>query len=82
EVDISNGLKSNIEREFITSNDIKTLIKKRYIQKDGVFLTKLFETYSSLQELLNQEQTDNIIQFLKQKGSSFDLVIVADFGNG
>lgn len=82
EVDIDNGLKRNICRQFISSNDFKTLVKKRYIQKDGVFLTKLFETYSSLENLLNDEQTDNVINFLKKNGSSFDLVIVADFGNG
>jgi len=63
-------------------NETQTLLKRRYVQKDGDNLTKLFETYSSCDSLLNESQTTEIETYLEKYGDQFDLVIVCDFGNG
>ena len=81
-VDLERGVNSNIEKKFLKLEGVKTLVKKRYIQKDGMFLTKLFETYSSNENLLNNAQSQQIIQYLDKHGKDYDLVVVADFGNG
>lgn len=60
----------------------KTLTKKRYIIKEGDVLTKLFETYSSNKPLLSKEETNKIINFLYNCSNKYDLILVADFGNG
>ncbi|MCH9632021.1 MAG: Bifunctional protein HldE [Chlamydiae bacterium] len=82
DVNLDVGLNSNVQRQFVELLGIKTLIKKRYVQKDGVFLTKLFETYSSNEDLLNENHTQQIKQFLEKNKENYDLVVVADFGNG
>lgn len=50
--------------------------------KDGTRLSKLFETYSTNDSLLTDKETDQIIKYLKEKTSDFDLILVCDFGNG
>lgn len=57
-----------------------TLLKKRYVLKDGGTISKLFETYSGQDQTLNKEQSDLICSALHAKG--YDLVLVCDFGNG
>lgn len=79
---IHQNLDSKINQEFIYLEETSTLIKKRYILKDGRTLSKLFETYSGHEEPLNVGQTDTIVNYLKQHASEFDLVLVCDFGNG
>lgn len=69
----------NVTPHFIET-DTPTLLKKRYVQKDGKTLSKLFETYSSTHSLLNIEQTQEVIDFLKR--ADYDLVLACDFGNG
>lgn len=79
---IRSHLDNNVHPELIFLEDTTTLVKKRYVLKDGKYLTKLFETYSGHEEPLNNDQTKTVVDFLKQKGSSYDLVLVCDFGNG
>ncbi len=81
-VDLDVGLNDNIQKEFVKLSNIKTLVKKRYVQKDGMFLTKLFETYTSGGNLLNEEQSQEVVEYLEEKAKDYDLVVVADFGNG
>lgn len=72
--------KIQLEATFI--EEMTTLTKKRYVLKDGQTLHKLFETYSSQEELLDLEQTNRMTQFLQNTAPEYDLVLVADFGNG
>lgn len=79
---IRNNLESSVKSELILLEDTTTLVKKRYVLKDGKYLTKLFETYSGQEEPLNQSQTKRIVEYLRMHGSKYDLVLVCDFGNG
>lgn len=79
---IRHHLDPKVNPHFTYLEEAPTLVKKRYVLKDGQTVTKLFETYSDQEESLNQEQTDRIIAFLKEKASEYDLIIACDFGNG
>jgi cytidyltransferase-like protein len=79
---IHNHLDPLIEPKFTWMENIATLVKKRYLLKDGNTLTKFFETYSGQEEILNFAQSQNIVEYLQNYGSDFDLVLVCDFGNG
>jgi len=77
---IKQHLDPAITSQFTYLDDLTTLIKKRYVLKDGKTLTKLFETYSNHDESLNADQTSQIIDFLAQE--RYDLILACDFGNG
>ncbi len=79
---IQTNLDPKVRCEFTYLEETTTLIKKRYVLKDGRTLSKLFETYSGQEDPLTDRQTSQIIDFLAAKGSQFDLVLVCDFGNG
>lgn len=79
---VKQNLDPAVETEFVYLEEATTLIKKRYVLRDGTNLTKLFETYSGQEESLNIQKTQNVIDYLKEKGSQFDLILVCDFGNG
>jgi rfaE bifunctional protein nucleotidyltransferase chain/domain len=79
---IKQTLDPKVNPKFTYLEETTTLIKKRYVLKDGSTLTKLFETYSNHEESLNASQTDRIIQLLRAEASQYDLVIACDFGNG
>ncbi len=79
---IEKNLDPKVVPHFTYLEETTTLIKKRYVLKDGKTLTKLFETYSGHQENLKGEQTEEIIQFLNATASEYDLVLISDFGNG
>ncbi len=79
---ISHHLDPTIQRQIAYLEDSATLIKKRYVMKDGKVLTKLFETYSGQEESLHSDQTNQIVKYLKEQGPSYDLILVCDFGNG
>ncbi len=79
---IRQNLDPNVRQEFIFLEETTTLIKKRYVLKDGKTLSKLFETYSGQEEPLNSLQTKQIVEYLQTRGSHYDLVLVCDFGNG
>lgn len=82
----SNFIKKNLDPKvnqvFTHLDETSTLIKKRYILKDGKTLSKLFETYSGYQEPLNQVQTEQVVNYLSRHASQYDLVLACDFGNG
>ncbi len=79
---IYNKLGKKIKPFFTFHEDLPTLTKKRYVYRDGSSLTKLFETYSSNQALLNESQIAEMVQFINQIKDEFDLIVVCDFGNG
>jgi cytidyltransferase-like protein len=79
---IQNNIAPNVSSEFVYLEETTTLIKKRYVLKDGKTLTKLFETYSGQEETLNTDQTNHLVHFLNTRAAEYDLVIACDFGNG
>lgn len=79
---IQDRLGKNIKQLFTFHEEMPTLTKKRYVFKDGNTLTKLFETYSSNQPLLNGHQSAELVKYIGRIKSEFDLVLVCDFGNG
>ncbi|MBS0623559.1 MAG: adenylyltransferase/cytidyltransferase family protein [Verrucomicrobia bacterium] len=79
---IKQKLAPNVRPHFICHAQLDTLIKKRYIFKDGEYLHKIFETYSHNQDLLDHHQTQDLVKFIEQQGSEVDAIFVSDFGNG
>lgn len=79
---IDKALDSRVEPILLESAEEMTLTKKRYVLKDGKQLSKLFETYSTTESFVKEAETAIINEFLKKSASQFDLVLVADFGNG
>lgn len=79
---LSARLNPKIKCELITQKGTRTLSKKRYVLRDGATLSKLFETYSGPDNILNTENTSKVVQFIRNYGNNFDLILVSDFGNG
>jgi cytidyltransferase-like protein len=79
---IQHNLAPNVKVELAYLEESTTLIKKRYVCKDGKTLNKLFETYSGQEDPLSESQTDHFINFLRAEEGRFDLIVAADFGNG
>ncbi len=79
---IHTTLDKSVKATFLYLNDSQTLTKKRYVIKDGNTLSKLFETYSAHENLLNEAQSQEVIDFIKHHSENYDLVLVCDFGNG
>lgn len=79
---IKENLDPKVKTHFSYLSDSTSLLKKRYVMKDGKNLSKLFETYSGFENGLSEHQIDRITHFLNQNVNNFDLVIVCDFGNG
>ncbi len=79
---IEEKIEKNVDFKSIYFEKEQTLLKKRYILKDGTTLTKLFETYSSNEDLLDIEAAKNIIRYINQASQKYDLMLICDFGNG
>ncbi len=79
---ISRNLDPRIAPHYTILEDSQTLVKKRYVIRDGKVLTKLFETYSGQEEPLRHHQTTQIVDFLQKNAKSYDLILTCDFGNG
>lgn len=79
---VEQNLDKNIQKEFTYLEGVSSLVKKRYVSKDGQTLTKLFETYAGQEKAMNRVQNQQIIDYLQKRASNFDLVLVCDFGNG
>lgn len=78
---IRKNLLQKVQQDFIFV-DAPTLTKRRYVLKDGETISKLFETYSSHDVFLNENQTEQVIKYLQDRAAEFDIVIIPDFGNG
>lgn len=79
---IEQNLMPNVRRNFLSSKNTQTLTKKRYVMQDGNQLHKLFETYSSNDNLLSDQEKQAFISKIKEASANADLVLVCDFGNG
>jgi rfaE bifunctional protein nucleotidyltransferase chain/domain len=75
-------LEPKVTTQFTFLEETTTLIKKRYVLKDGKNLTKLFETYSGQEEALDSLQTERIHAYLNENAQKYDLILACDFGNG
>jgi len=79
---INSTLNSSIKKNFFLSNKDTTLTKKRYVLKDGNSISKLFETYSSNENILDDSESEKVTDFLNKRSDEYDLIVVCDFGNG
>ena len=79
---IENTLEQKIHRKITYLNSQQTLKKTRYVSQDGKNISKLFEVYSNNDALLDDHQTAEVISYIKRHSQEYDLVLVADFGNG
>ena len=79
---IERNLDRNVTPEWFHFPKVGTLVKKRYVLKDGPHLTKLFEVYSGAEQSLGPERTQSIISWLDRNASQFNLVVACDFANG
>lgn len=77
---ISEQLNSKIDTHFFSKPDSPTIVKRRYV--DIYRNTKIFEVTFLNDHPIDVQVETTIGQFLENRLSSFDLVIVADFGHG
>lgn len=79
---IRSRLNKKVQCQFVFNDKWPTLTKKRYVLKDGSSITKLFETYSSNEIMLEPPQSQELIHLLTSISHDYDLILVCDFGNG
>ena len=75
---IRKSLKKNVEAKFFYFKDSQTLTKRRFVDND---LNKFFEIYLFCEKPTLGVDYKKLIKYLN-KLSNFDVVIVADYGNG
>ena len=76
---IRSKLEKNITPFFTYFKDAPTLTKRRFVDSD---LTKLFEVYFYQDEPTFKDDGKFVEKWLNDHLAEFDLVLVADFGNG
>ncbi len=76
---IRDNLAEQVNAEFFIAQDRQTIVKRRYVDAD---LSKLFEVYFYSEQELPEELEQEIVNWLDRSLEQFDVVIVADFGNG
>lgn len=76
---IREKLQGNIEPIFSYFTDAPTVTKRRFVDSD---LAKLFEIYFFKDEPIFSDGGKSSIHWLESNLINYDLVIVADFGNG
>jgi len=76
---IRSKLEKNITPFFTYFKDAPTLTKRRFVDSD---LTKLFEVYFYQDEPTFKDDGKFVEKWLHDHLTEFDLVLVADFGNG
>jgi rfaE bifunctional protein nucleotidyltransferase chain/domain len=76
---IRDKLKKNINPVFLYFKDAPTVTKRRFVDAD---LAKFFEIYFFQESPEFEDQAKPALEWLDQNLPQYDLVIVADFGNG
>jgi rfaE bifunctional protein nucleotidyltransferase chain/domain len=76
---IREKLKENINPLFTYFKDAPTVTKRRFVDKD---LSKFFEVYFFRDNPEFEDQGRESLEWLGLNLSKYDLVVVADFGNG
>jgi rfaE bifunctional protein nucleotidyltransferase chain/domain len=77
---IINHLRPNISTKFFLRPDAPTTVKRRFL--DTFRYTNLFEVSFLSERPLPQGLEHEVVTYLKRMASSYDLVLVADFGHG
>jgi bifunctional ADP-heptose synthase (sugar kinase/adenylyltransferase) len=77
---INSSLDKNVVIYPFTKSDSQTTTKKRYI--DGYKNNKLFKIEYINDRPISKGLTNEIIDYLNQELSRYDMVIVGDFGHG
>jgi len=73
-------LKPNIKPKFFYREEAPTIVKQRFVEPS--FLSKLFEVCYLDDHELPQPLNQEVCNYLRANISSYDLVLVADFGHG
>ncbi|MBF0444450.1 MAG: adenylyltransferase/cytidyltransferase family protein [Magnetococcales bacterium] len=76
---IRGKLAENVTPNFYYFNQGQTLVKKRYIDKN---MNKLFEVYLYDNAPLSPSLDAEICQWINRNAKNYDVVLVADYGNG
>lgn len=77
---IRSSLKQNVTTKFFYRKDSPTIVKKRYINQYQN--QKLFEVNYLSDSYINGGLESNIIKYLKNVTTSYDLILISDFGHG
>ena len=77
---IKSKLRKNIKHKFFVKNDIKTIVKKRFL--DPAFLSKMFELCYMDDFILDKAIEKKVMEHISSEIKKYDLVIVSDFGHG
>ena len=77
---ITEHLKKNVKAKFFMRSDSETIVKRRYIS--STHGRKLFEICFMNDSPIPDDTEKKILEYLKKSLSSFDIVIVNDFGHG
>ena len=72
-------LQKNVTPEFFYFEDAPTVTKRRFVDAD---LAKLFEVYFFREDPILREAEGSVCEWLHANVSSYDVVVVPDFGNG
>lgn len=76
---IRDKLLLNVDPVFFYFQDAPTITKRRFVDAD---LSKLFEVYFFREDPVSAETEGDICRWLDTYLSSYDVVVVPDFGNG
>ncbi|HEY8034651.1 MAG TPA: PfkB family carbohydrate kinase [Methylobacter sp.] len=79
ELFIREKLLPNVAPSFFYFQDAPTVTKRRFVDVD---MSKLFEVYFYRDDPVKGETENKICQWLNDHVSSYDVVVVPDFGNG
>ena len=77
---IRKHLRPHVKPIIFYQNDAPTIIKRRFI--DDVTKQKLFQISYMKDEIVTSPAEKKIVEFLKDKLPTYDMVIVNDFGHG
>ena len=77
---IKDNLKPNINMSFFYREDSPTIVKRRYIHQHQN--QKLFEVNYLNDNYINDVLELKILQYVKSMVSSYDIVLISDFGHG
>ncbi|MBL4761325.1 MAG: adenylyltransferase/cytidyltransferase family protein [Gammaproteobacteria bacterium] len=76
---IRSKLLDNVTAEFFMLKDRPTIVKRRYVDGD---ISKLFEVYFYNEADIPKDVDERITAWLDENLPRYDVVMVADFGNG
>ena len=76
---IRDSINPKIEPYFFYRDDGQTLVKRRFVDQE---MDKLFEVYFYNDQIFPSGVVNDVVGWLEEELSGYDVVIVPDFGNG